>query len=176
VRGPEIARSKRQMLPTVADVAKSFGVSRRTVHDWIGAGCPGKGESGFDVEAIRTWREANRRPRDEPGDEDKEDRSYWAKRKEAALAQQEELELATAKGEMIEVDYVARLLARHIAEHNTQLAQLKDRVLALLPRKMKAADRRRILAGIDKSTDDLRSLMAQASEQLAIEIGPAEDE
>ena len=160
----------------MGDVAAALAVSRRTIQDWFAAGCPGRSDEGYDLEAIRAWREANRRPLPEATDSDAQDRAYWEERKVRAVALQEELDLGKQRGELVEVDFVARLLSRHIAEHNTQLAQLKDRVLALLPPKMKVADRRRILKGIDKSTDDLRSLMAQAAEQWAQEIGPAEDE
>lgn len=80
------------------------------------------------------------------------------------------MELAERRGELIEVDLVARFLARHIAEHNSQADQLRDRVLQLLPPKMKAADRQRVLAGVAKAVDDLRFAMAELAEQWEREV------
>lgn len=143
-------------------------MSRRTVQEWFAGGCPGRGTDGYDLAAIGAWRSAHRAPRRplaEAGDREK-----WAARKESAIARTKELELARERGELIEVDYVARLLERHTAEHNTLLAQLRDRILGLLPAKTRPADRRRLLAGIDKATDDLRLLMAGAIEEWIHEL------
>lgn len=141
---------------------------------WLDDGAPGKTDDGYDIEAIATWRAENRKPKRGEQSPTEKELGKWAVRKEAAVAQQKELELAQQRGELVDVDYVARLFERTIAEHNTVLAQFKDRVLQLLPPKTKPADRKRILAGIDKATDDLRSLMATAVEEWAAEHG--EDE
>jgi len=158
----------------VPAVALHFSVSRRTVQEWLDAGAPGKTDKGYDVEAIGAWRGENRKPRKAEPTAAEGELTKWAIRKEAAVAQQKELELAQQRGELVDVDYVARLFERTIAEHNTLLAQFKDRILQLLPAKIKPDDRKRILAGIDKAADDLRSLMATAAEEWAAEHG--EDE
>lgn len=154
----------------MAAVAKHFDVSRRTVQEWLSAGAPGETEQGYSLAEIATWRKENRKPKREETQDDR-DLTKWAVRKEAASAQQKELELAKQRGEVVDVDYVARLFERTIAEHNTLLAQFKDRILQLLPAKTKPEDRKRILAGIDKAADDLRLLMATAADDWGSEYG-----
>ncbi|MCC9603515.1 hypothetical protein LOC67_23445 [Stieleria sp. JC731] len=46
---------------TQQEVAKHFGVNRRTVAEWLADGCPGKQDNDrFDLDAIAAWRAENR--------------------------------------------------------------------------------------------------------------------
>ena len=39
--------------------AKALGVSRAAVASWLARGAPGKTRRGYDVEALKSWRDAN---------------------------------------------------------------------------------------------------------------------
>lgn len=49
----------RQYESTIAKTAKVFGVNSRTIREWLERGAPGKTKDGYDIEAIRNWRELN---------------------------------------------------------------------------------------------------------------------
>lgn len=42
---------------TIAEAAKAIGVHERTLKTWLTVGAPEKTKNGYDVEAIREWRE-----------------------------------------------------------------------------------------------------------------------
>ncbi|MEO1529340.1 MAG: hypothetical protein AAFX06_28300 [Planctomycetota bacterium] len=67
---------------TIELVAKAIEVHPRTVKGWLAQGAPGETESGYDVEAIKRWREENVRSR--PGDEPEPDIENYRERMAAA--------------------------------------------------------------------------------------------
>lgn len=44
---------------TISEAAQAIGVDERTLKTWLSKGAPKKSESGYDVEAIKKWREFN---------------------------------------------------------------------------------------------------------------------
>lgn len=157
---------------TVAEVASHFGVSRRTIHEWVERGCPAPAtrEAMYDLDAISGWRAANVRPR--PGADGKKAKrlDYWRTRNERAKALAAEESLKQQQGDLVETEFVCRLLTRHVATHNALFEQLADRVLSLLPARFPAADRRRVNEGVTKLVTDLRQQMAELIEEWEQEL------
>ena len=50
---------EREYESTQAKAGKVLGVDRRTIIDWLGRGAPGKTDNGYDIEALRKWRDEN---------------------------------------------------------------------------------------------------------------------
>lgn len=48
-----------------AEAAEKLGIGERQLRNWLASGCPGRlpGGAGYDLEAIRRWRETNVLPR-----------------------------------------------------------------------------------------------------------------
>ena len=59
---PQAASSPKTFASTQGELARIFGVSRVTIMDWVQRGAPRKTGKGWDVEAMRSWREENMRP------------------------------------------------------------------------------------------------------------------
>ena len=53
---------KSMWVKSIAKVAGALGVTPTAVNEWLRGGCPGKTAKGYDVEAVRKWREANLNP------------------------------------------------------------------------------------------------------------------
>jgi hypothetical protein len=121
----------------------------------------------YDLDAIAEWRAAHIRPR--PGDSDPKKKAkkfdHWHMRNERAKALAGEEALRVRRGELVECDWVSRLLARHVSTHNALLEALEDKVLGLLPAKLAATDRRRVKDGVAKVLADLRHQMAECVEE-----------
>jgi len=133
------------------DVAAHFGVHVRTVAGWLAAGCPGR-PGYFDLDAITAWRDANR-PAPAPATDAAQARLL------AAKADREELRLAKERSELIPIEIVTRLFARHISEAAAILDQLPDLCLAALPPdtppETLAALRGRLVAAVDNARQSL---------------------
>jgi len=54
--------TKPRTVGTIREVAAALNVSEVAVKAWLRAGAPAKTPTGYDVEAIRKWREANLNP------------------------------------------------------------------------------------------------------------------
>jgi len=54
--------NKSNFVKSIAGVAGALGVTPTAVNGWLRGGCPGKTAKGYDVGAIRKWREANLNP------------------------------------------------------------------------------------------------------------------
>lgn len=147
---------------TLGQVAEFFGVEVQTVKEWRKhPDMPGKA-GAWPLDEIARWKlyRASRANGAGDGDGEPKGTELVAQRRAVLL----DIEIAQKKGELIEVDIVERLVARHVAVHNTLADELKDKVLALLPRSIKGEPRRRILNGVEKAVADLRFEMATAGE------------
>ena len=115
----------------------------------------------FDLSEIVRWRVRRAESRNPESTTQKQ------QLEEAKLAieiQTKQLKYRRVAGELIEVDEVERLLARHISEHNAQAEQLKDRVLAALPSDLGPGETERVVNSVKKAVDDLRNQIADALE------------
>ena len=140
------------IVETLADVARFFGRHRDTVRGWRRAGMPGEPKA-FDLSEIVRWKEANiaQSGRVE-GDESRaeaERKKAWS---DAGLAQ---LKLKEKTGELIEVNTVARLYARHATHARALWEQAPDRLLGILPAMATGEDKRRFRAEAVKITEDI---------------------
>ncbi len=150
---------------TLGDVAGFFGVALQTVKQWRTGPDPMPGAAGaFDLGEITRWRfeREKKNNRNAPEGSNKE------KLEEAKLAidvQKRQLQYKRLAGDLIDVDDVARLLERAIHEHNAQANQLRDRIEVLLPETLTTEERERLITGINKAVDDLRTHLADAAEQ-----------
>ena len=163
---------------SVPEVARHFGVSERSVHTWLASGCPRppRGKP-YDLAAIAAWRAANVRPRpEERKSETAKTLDDWRIRTERARALAAEDDLRIRKGELVETDWVVRLLTRHVATHNALFEQLVDRVLSVLPAELQQQDRRRVSDSVAKIVHDLRQQMAESIEEWEQELNERSDQ
>jgi phage terminase Nu1 subunit (DNA packaging protein) len=58
----QVRSSSKDFASTQGELAALFGVSRVTIMDWVQRGAPRKTAKGWDVDAMRVWREQNMRP------------------------------------------------------------------------------------------------------------------
>lgn len=150
-------------MATLGEVAAFFGVAVQTAKQWRTGSDPLPGRPGaFDLSACARWlleREKQHARRPQEG-------SRLEQLQEAKLAleiKRRDVLLKRLTGDLVDVDAVARLFERSIAEHNAQADQLKDRILLLLPEHLTAPERERILRGVTKAIDDLRHQLADAA-------------
>ena len=50
---------------TIAEAANTLGVHERTLKSWLAVGAPAKTDGGYDIRAIKQWREENRKGADD---------------------------------------------------------------------------------------------------------------
>lgn len=137
IDAPAPSASDQRIARTRGEVARELGVSVRTVAEWLldpsfpgKPGPPGRRDGHFPLEAIADW---------------------WAKKQGSAplggalagesprerllrlRADQEEIELAKLRGDVVQVIEVERLLRRTIATAKSILAPLSDELLQDLP-------------------------------------------
>ena len=129
--------------PTQQKTADALGVRICTVMRWIALGCPGKGERGYDLEAIQSWRAANVKPTGRPtkGERDGSGRPQPPEVSARTVAQTKEIEakaewatlkLQERKGELISLRHAQQSVEDFINAARVQLEQLPDRVVAQL--------------------------------------------
>jgi phage terminase Nu1 subunit (DNA packaging protein) len=158
------------------DLAAELGVDLRTVRRWTAAGLPHETLPGgrylFDLEAARAWRRGGAAPSESttpsapaPSAES-ETLASAQRRKEAAIADRRELEVAELRGKLLDVAVVRSVLADAFANLRRRLLALPDRLGAEL-------------AGADRVTvtDRLGAELTATLEVLAADpFGRAESE
>ena len=160
----------RYLVKTLGDVAGFFGCALQTVKQWRTGPDPMPGAPGaFDLSEIVRWRVRRAEARNP---EQSTQKQQLEEAKLAVDIQTKQLRYRRIAGELIEVDEVERLLARHISEHNAQAEQLKDRVLAALPSNLAPGETERVVNAVKKAVDDLRNQMADAAEDWTTSQGP----
>lgn len=142
------------LLRTVQEVARFFGVSTKTVREWLSDSPPmpgrcgprGKQDGYFPIHEIRDWLKA-REARQEQGNAPsvERDRLLRAKRQLA------EFTLRVKRGELLPADEVRGTLLRVMHEMRAQLDQLPGAVLRTLPDGLDRAVRDRVRERIGRS-------------------------
>lgn len=130
-----------QFVETQADVAIALGVNRHTVKEWLQQGAPRKTSLGYDLDAIKAWRELHKKPNAGPeleiGQEEFAKRLLMAKLRraegEALRAESEgkikDHEARKTTEDVVHLDDVERFLASFFGETR--------RVLMRIPKEMK---------------------------------------
>lgn len=102
------------IVPTQALAIRFFDVNRSTFQEWLGRGCPGSSETGYDLQAIMKWKSArNHDP--EALAASSEERQDWRQRKLEAdtiaaegKAELLRMEVAEKAGELVSLQKVVR--------------------------------------------------------------------
>ena len=138
---------------TMAQVALALGVSPGSIKRWRSLGMPGK-PGQWDLAAIEAWRAENigASGRNDSGDEG---RAEADRRKAWADARRAELRLQTEAGELISIDVVARVYARHATHARALWEQAPDRLLGLLPATATGDEKRRFRAEATRIVEDV---------------------
>lgn len=158
---PAKKSEQRHIVKTIAAAAKALGVHARTLKEWLtDPECP-RERGKYDVEAIRGWREATRKPA--VGTEGA--RSKWETRKARAEARIKELDLRMRAGQLIRVDRAAQVVKQHIAEVVTHLDQLPDFAVAGV--RLPAATKQIVRERVRQKIEDLRSTVERSLRSLA---------
>lgn len=150
-----------RVVKTIAAAAKALGVNSRTLKEWFtDPECP-RERGKYDVDAIRAWREATKKPA--VGSESA--RAKWETRKAKYDARMKALEFRTRLGKLISVDLAAQLVKQHIAEVVTHLDQLPDYAVAGLRVDTKVKSRLR--DRIQQKVEDLRATLESSLRSMA---------
>lgn len=159
-------RRPARLVRTLADVATHFGVSVRAVGYWGDRGCPLGEEGARDLDAIAAWRSANY------GTEEKQtsDRAHYETERSRTRAELEQLELEEYRGELARVSTLVRVLSRLDGEEKTQLEQLADWLLSILPSGLAAREKRRIRDAVRERIGQLCADREKARQELADEL------
>lgn len=145
---------------TIAAVAKELGVGQRTVSGWLAMGAPGREADGYDPTAIAVWRdESIGGPGVKP--------SSIRDRYQTAQAAREELKLQRERGELIEVEVAASIVAQHAAEVRSHLEQFPEFAASLVKL---AAKKRKLF--LDRMAAKVRELCA-IFERSAVDLAEA---
>ena len=100
---PRFKGEVNRTLSTTA-LARALKMQRRSLYRWIKAGCPGekddKGEWRFDLAEVQAWQE-EKGFTGAPGQPVTPDKEASQARKEAALADKHELQVAKLRGELV---------------------------------------------------------------------------
>lgn len=157
-----------QLAASLSEVAAHFDVSDRAVGYWRAHGMPGT-RGAYDLDAIDQWRATSQVGRmSGPGTDEARARLLQTK------AEAEEIKLARLKGELVELRAVVRWYRRHINDVKSQLDQLPERVLAILPESIEPETQRTTQRALRRLVDDLYTQLADATEFREEEEGEEE--
>lgn len=142
---------------SVDGVAAVIGVNRRTVLEWLRAGAPGKRDGGYDVDAIRVWREENRQ-QVEKTPEDVAELLYRRKKADADLyeakAQREQHRVLVETEDVVHLDDVEVFISQMFTEFR--------RLLSRIPKEMSAGYADAIRHELEKDLNDRLNLALRA--------------
>ncbi len=152
------------IVTTIAEVARHFGVSDRTVQRWLAepgfpgaAGERGKRNGKFSLKAIEAWK----LERDGGAVVDKDSPKYRKAEADAAIR---ELELAELEGRLIDVAEVSAEMERAIHNAKSVLGELADEIVDELPAAVKSATRGKIRKKIEQRVKQACQRLAQMAE------------
>jgi len=150
-----------------SDLAEFFGVSLPTVTSWVKRGCPyvqagGKGrEWRFNTHEVAEWREQQAYA-NAVGSSSDWDLEEARRRREAAEAALKEMELAKARGEVVEIEAVADIVGDDYSRVRARLLSIPPKCAPLAIRAESVMEIREILDdGIRAALDELSSSVAQ---------------
>lgn len=115
---------------SIKEVAKRIGVSDKSINNWLDAGAPPKVKGkGYDVAAIRKWREDNLKP---PRNVEPKDPSLAESkaREAAARAEHWEQRVALAKGKLVEAVEVRAAVVEYYSFARSLIADLPAKLLS----------------------------------------------
>ena len=139
---------------SLADVARFFRVHPDTVRTWRRQGLPGD-KGAWNLSAIVAWREGRRRATPEMIPGAAEGRFEADARKATADADLYEMKRDQRRGDLIDVDTVTRVYARHATHARALWEQAPDRLLGLLPATATGDDKRRFRAEATRIIEDV---------------------
>lgn len=159
-------------LRTIGQVSQFFGVSEKTVQQWMREDPPmpgrpggrGKQEGFFPVHEIRDWIKAREaRLANVVNGVSERDKLVATKRRLA------ELELRERRGELLPAATVGQAFLRAIHQAKTQLDQLPAQLVKLLPRGTDKETQRAVRTKIERTLNSVYQTLADAIEAQANE-------
>ena len=129
--------------PTQAKAANALGVNRRTLYEWIEKGAPDKTEQGYDITAIRIWRERNSPAQERSEDEDGErerlrDLKLAGEAKKVnAEAEIKEFQARQMTEDVVHLDDVKRFLNLFFSESSRQFLRIPQEMKNGYPQEMR---------------------------------------
>ncbi len=168
---PAEAAKPKRIVPRLKDVALELGKGERTVQYWKDRGMPGTA-GAYDLDAILAWYAETFGAKDD-GPDDEVSRGYWETRRSKAAALRDELKLAEQRGQVVDVDVPAREFGAFLVEARAILEQLPDFMLAQLPKKFPAGERKELLAKTRKRVADVLTNLQKALEKKAAQVREA---
>lgn len=149
------------------DVADFFGVTIKTIYQWVKVGCPRQESGSFDLKEVFKWWLENIAAESETSDIQSVKLEYWK-----AKAAIEKLREANMRGELIQVSLVEQEFTRRVHIFRSGFVLLLDRLPPLLSG-LDAEEIRKILE--DEFDRILKNYAAQLSFEKVV-IASCDDE
>lgn len=155
---------------TQADVAEFWGVSVRTIREWLGQ-CPPRTPNGYDLSAIARWRneyllsQINRPLASADADTE-------LKRVKTA---RERLKLARERREVVAIDHVERVWRRYFAAARAVILGIPERINVQLPDRLRPELRPTIRQAMDEVLGMLADVVHDIDDEPKVN-GEEEDE
>jgi len=138
-------------------VAKHYGVTDRTVRNWLKDGCPQRADGFFDLDQIDLW--LTQRGTLPPGLSDAQDahgdgqdvhgdgksRAFWEKECKRFMALERELKVKIRKGELLPAAEVAKIAFDVARKTRDAILNIPDRISAIIAAESDEAKVREIL-------------------------------
>ena len=121
---PGIVRTQRE-------VARAFGVTTRTVQNWIREGCPKAGEN-YDLLAIERWHKEQQERRQGTSPPEEDSKEHWEKEYRRVRTELSELQLKQAQGELLSKADVAAGRNQRILVAKRAFLGLPERIVPAL--------------------------------------------
>ena len=154
------------IVPTQKEAAAALGVTVRQLRNWLSEPwfpANGRGEGGYDVDAIRTARDAEGRKGSEQSETRNKIRDARAAeqlKRERLRTRREELELQRDEGTLIPRDGVEVFASAFLTEFGDWCDQLPTFIARLVPAKAKKRVRAALQAELDQRRAAMRDTLA----------------
>lgn len=133
---------KQTVLRTAQEVANYFGVSLRTIQNWMDGGLreictpanPGQRDGHFPLEEIIAWR--NKKKNQAVGSTDDPEIQKVKRELQELELMEKRFNVQKKIGGTIELDEAIRLSAKQAAATKTRLQELKQRLESILPQEL----------------------------------------
>jgi phage terminase Nu1 subunit (DNA packaging protein) len=154
----------RGKIANLAELVLIFGVAEQTARKWVAKGCPViqkgglGGEWKFSTADVSSWLVAQQK---RAKSEEHVDLEEARRRKLAAEAEREEIEVAKLRGEVIPVDMVARIIGDQFTACRARLLSIPTKLAPVLVSSADMAECRTLLeTAVDEALHELTGYVA----------------
>lgn len=118
-------------------LAKALGKTPRTLRRWMAAGMPEESDGTYDLERVRAWAAAQRKPgrrraTGEPTDDVERNKVFWEIQRLKYAALEKKTGWEERRGELVDREAVSNLLKARLVEFKRELLSAARRLAPLV--------------------------------------------